>query len=66
MKCVFCGEDTTSSVGKAGYNWSFICQKCKDEKDDELMFWIKSNKHKRERMLQYQAMIMNKIGAILK
>ena len=53
-KCILCGEDTNGSVGKAGYRWNFICQKCKDAEDNGL-----------ERMLNYQAQVMCKIEGIL-
>jgi hypothetical protein len=52
--CILCGEKTTGSIGKAGYSWSFICQKCKDAEDNGLA-----------RMLDYQAEVMNKIENLL-
>lgn len=53
--CILCGKETNGSIGKAGISWSFICQKCKDEEDSGL-----------ERMLNYQATVMNKIEEILR
>ena len=54
-ECILCGEDTNGSIGAAGYKWSFVCQPCKDAEDKGL-----------ERMLNYQAKVMNKIEEILK
>jgi hypothetical protein len=31
--CILCGKLTNGSVGRAGMNWTKICQKCKDRED---------------------------------
>jgi len=36
MNCKICSTPTTGSIGRAGYRWPNLCQKCKDEQDDAL------------------------------
>ena len=52
--CILCGQETSGSIGAAGYSWSFICQPCKDAEDKGL-----------ERMLEYQGKVMGKIEDLL-
>jgi hypothetical protein len=40
-KCILCGKMTKGSVGKAGIKWAMICQECKDEADNALLYSLK-------------------------
>jgi len=52
--CILCGEQTSGSIGAAGYKWSFICQSCKDSEDSYV-----------ETAIKYQAKVMDKIEGLL-
>lgn len=40
--CKLCGEQTTGSIGAAGYRWTMICQQCKDKEDTAAQAQIES------------------------